>query len=881
MRRNFFEAEELLLIRGGLTMKSKYSLKAFLGVVLGLGLFFGVAGSGLTPALAHDEEPPPAPGTTWEPETCTDDSKCGELSPLIPMTYNAVGSGFIWSSSDWETPKILYKGRHSEFLPTDVATEECYEQLVLNSVIPGSNTTYSAWPIPRSEWGAQFPSNAVEPNNIFFDSEDVVRTDPVGNTHSTQSNNPCLRSSFKHLVYGGYRLRQGQTQFIQNRIRAYWGLENAQVWDLGHPDAFKTRDPEDSPTGEGIFDNALIDEEDALLNIASFSNAGFSKGLKYNVYSLGYATLTDGKVVHIGGHNMQSNSGFRKMNIYDPETGTWANRPEPCQNANWRMNKSNIINKYLTFADNFVEAQTGQDGTGLGDRLVNPPIGAPTWKDCSQRIREDTDPSHPSDMRTGVWYPSGWTLPNGWAIRVAGDDEDQSVGPDETISNRNQRDQDFRNTLVFPAVADVYDPVTDTGFALENARRTFPLYPPGTVVQTGPGVDDWKLCVLSGEPAPVNFPSGDPNYPGSQVSMPRSDATDPAAEWRNFCATPGCANDTRAIRRRVDPNRASSLDCLNVQAAMADPNRNIPAENHWTHIDTAQNGYGYCCGTGDFVELDENGNTKSHKWFVIDGNVAGSGTRTADIEGIDFTDENPEFKVVAQTYQAGRFVHGVMLPDGTLAIRGGAGPGGGTYELRNYTKWAIFNPKNNSYKTLAKTTHAGSIHLTVNLMPDGTVITMAGDRASMVRLGDRTYEPGDVDMGVSVAQIFSPPYLFADADGTPAPRPVIETGPDFTEYGETFQVMVDLGAEVPGQREIDSVSIIRTGSRTHTLHNDDRYVKLPFTTQSGPNADMLTVRAPSLPAQAIAGDYMLFVVNKKGTPSVAKHVRLLLDDDNG
>jgi hypothetical protein len=136
-------------------------------------------------------------------------------------------------------------------------------------------------------------------------------------------------------------------------------------------------------------------------------------------------------------------------------------------------------------------------------------------------------------------------------------------------------------------------------------------------------------------------------------------------------------------------------------------------------------------------------------------------------------------------------------------------------------------------------------------------------------------------MGVSVAQIFSPPYLFADADGTPAPRPVIETGPDFTEYGETFQVMVDLGAEVPGQREIDSVSIIRTGSRTHTLHNDDRYVKLPFTTQSGPNADMLTVRAPSLPAQAIAGDYMLFVVNKKGTPSVAKHVRLLLDDDNG
>ena len=141
----------------------------------------------------------------------------------------------------------------------------------------------------------------------------------------------------------------------------------------------------------------------------------------------------------------------------------------------------------------------------------------------------------------------------------------------------------------------------------------------------------------------------------------------------------------------------------------------------------------------------------------------------------------------------------------------------------------------------------------------------------MVGKGDRAYEPGDRDMGVSVAQIFRPPYLFADAEGTLAVRPVIEAAPDYIEYGSSFNIKVDAGEEV------SSISIMRTGARTHTLHTDDRYVKLPFNHSGSPkpNTDTLSVKAPVLPAQAIPGDYMLFVINKNGTPSVAKHVRLL------
>ena len=82
-----------------------------------------------------------------------------------------------------------------------------------------------------------------------------------------------------------------------------------------------------------------------------FENAGASKGLHYSIYSLGYATLLDGRVINVGGHNMQSNSGFRKLNIFDPATGTWAPRPVPCNIANWRNDPGGVALGYKAVAD--------------------------------------------------------------------------------------------------------------------------------------------------------------------------------------------------------------------------------------------------------------------------------------------------------------------------------------------------------------------------------------------------------------------------------------------------------------------------------------------------------------------------------------------------
>ncbi len=137
---------------------------------------------------------------------------------------------------------------------------------------------------------------------------------------------------------------------------------------------------------------------------------------------------------------------------------------------------------------------------------------------------------------------------------------------------------------------------------------------------------------------------------------------------------------------------------------------------------------------------------------------------------------------------------------------------------------------------------------------------------------------GDPDLGVDTAEIYRPSYLFND-NGSLAIRPVITKAPDEIRYGKAFKINVAEGTS------IKSVAIVRTGLPTHSQYANIRYIKLAFTPndpQEGPSGtNRLTVHAPAVPAQAVPGDYMLFVIDENGVPSVAKHlrVRALRKDD--
>ncbi len=75
---------------------------------------------------------------------------------------------------------------------------------------------------------------------------------------------------------------------------------------------------------------------------------------------------------------------------------------------------------------------------------------------------------------------------------------------------------------------------------------------------------------------------------------------------------------------------------------MKDPNRDVPAKNHWTLVDTASEVRPYCCPTASLIEIDVDGHTESHKWFMISGQDA-AGNQTGTVEVIEFTDANPRY----------------------------------------------------------------------------------------------------------------------------------------------------------------------------------------------------------------------------------------------
>ena len=73
-----------------------------------------------------------------------------------------------------------------------------------------------------------------------------------------------------------------------------------------------------------------------------------------------------------------------------------------------------------------------------------------------------------------------------------------------------------------------------------------------------------------------------------------------------------------------------------------------------------------------------------------------------------------------------------------------------------------------------------------------------------------------------------------------------------------------------------SIALLRTDIVTHQLSTGIRYVRL-LPKQS--HGSTLKVKAPRLPVQAIPGNYMLFVVNDDGVPSLARHVSVHAEDD--
>ena len=318
-----------------------------------------------------------AQATFPDPNANCPASECGRVSPFIPMqSAEAVHMGLVWKT-DSQTPKILFHARFPQYVANDVSDPA----LIDMAIGLGAFTTA----------GLQFNTSLRDVLHGF---------DPFLGLGTRSADD-----SFQRLTYGGYLMRQGLSQSVPTRILANRTMERQLLFDINHPDAFRTT---------GKFHTALLDEDDFALNRAAFEENGYSKGMFYNTYCNARVTLSDGRVYVFGGHDMQSDNGLYKVNIFDPNTETWVKRSEPCDRSNWT-------------ADPF--------GRALFSRIQTPS----STTSCDPRNQQSTQPSDPSDQEYARWYPSAAALPGDKVLVLGGFDQDNTVPPDPDRGRRAWR----------------------------------------------------------------------------------------------------------------------------------------------------------------------------------------------------------------------------------------------------------------------------------------------------------------------------------------------------------------------------------------------------------------------------------------------------------
>ncbi len=214
---------------------------------------------------------------------------------------------------------------------------------------------------------------------------------------------------------------------------------------------------------------------------------------------------------------------------------------------------------------------------------------------------------------------------------------------------------------------------------------------------------------------------------------------------------------------------------------------------------------------------------------------------------IDLTEATPKWRQIAPMHNDRVYHTLTMLADGTVLAVGGEATSDQEVVTTGVLPTEIWNPATETWSTAAPIAAARNYHSTAMLMPDGRVLVAGGGHPN-----------GLSDPGEFSAQYYSPPYLF---DG---PRPTISSAPAASTYNSSITV------STPNAESIGSVNLVSLGTDTHQGDMAQHFVPLSFTAGSG----SLTVQTPANSALAPYGNYMLFIVNKKGVPSISAPLNL-------
>jgi len=228
----------------------------------------------------------------------------------------------------------------------------------------------------------------------------------------------------------------------------------------------------------------------------------------------------------------------------------------------------------------------------------------------------------------------------------------------------------------------------------------------------------------------------------------------------------------------------------------------------------------------------------------------GGGRTTNTAEVIDLKQPSPKWEWTGSMAYPRRHLNATVLPDGTVLVTGGSSGTDINDETRPVYAAELWSPTAKKWTVLAGNSVVRVLHSTALLLPDGKVVLAGG--------GEAAGKTDHLD-----AELFSPPYLF-NPDGTLAARPRISSAPATTYYNTSFTV------QTPDAASIGKIAWVRLGSVTHAFDQNQRYVPLVFTRTS----NGLVVTPPASQNTAPPGHYMLFLINIKGVPSVARIQRV-------
>ncbi|HWJ93735.1 MAG TPA: galactose oxidase early set domain-containing protein, partial [Telluria sp.] len=190
--------------------------------------------------------------------------------------------------------------------------------------------------------------------------------------------------------------------------------------------------------------------------------------------------------------------------------------------------------------------------------------------------------------------------------------------------------------------------------------------------------------------------------------------------------------------------------------------------------------------------------------------------------------------------------HTVILADGTLLTMGGNASGSNLYDQPVFQAELYGRPPTDptgSWVAVAPHSVQAAYHSSGILLPDGRVLLTSDD---MGPAADNR------------VQIYSPPYLFKGE------RPRITNAPANLSRGQAFTLTTDSG-------NIAAVMLVAPGATTHANDMHQRAIRLR---QTGKGSS-LNVALPAQGGVVPPGYYMLFAVNGKGVPSLARFVRVI------